>query len=106
MKLKKNYDYGIFHTVKDMEEFESLCGDIKSKQECKLLFPDILAQPELSVNTRFIESVELVDAYHYIFDGQNWDFTLVKLTMVSGKEHLVISYDLNFEDFDLNGSNQ
>ena len=97
----RSIEHGVFTALRKVgskEEFRELCEGLKDNDEAERLSPDILALPEILVSTDRIESMEPVDGFYYIFDGEEWIYTLVSVVMTSGREYLALSFTQDLSD--------
>ena len=95
MRLTDDGDFVDFKVFDSEEMFKNIfSGEYGYDTEDPML-GDLESIPTIWVRGSEIESVEAVDANTWYIGAEAHSFILVRMTMKSGKEHLVLAYDFD-----------
>lgn len=93
MNLKEDFDFVEFKKFNSEDEFRTLFGGDYEYDTIHPLMGDIEGLSQICLRGSEIESVEPINGKTWFIGGEDWTFVLMKLTMRTGKEHLVLAYD-------------
>lgn len=95
MNLREDRDFVEFKKLNSKEEFMYIFGGDYEDDTIDPLMGDLEGLPTIYLRGSEIESAEPVYGNSWFIEGECHTFVLVKLTMKTGKEHLVLTYDFD-----------